>query len=163
MNELCNINNDICSKLPKCYTLNDTHELNTLYKSCDKINICHLNIRGIRTNFDEFSVIFNELKFKIDIIILTESHLQYNEPYSLPGYTTHFFNSRHTKYDGLVIFVKNDTIINAAVEAEKVLCTANAARISFTLDQETYSVVAAYRSPSTNIGCVIKELEALVP
>lgn len=152
----------IGTDIQKTYITSNSLELNTIYGTDTNFRILHHNIRGINKNFDEFTVLINELNFRLDIIILTETHLRQNVPFNLPGYTTYYFNALHSNSDGILILINTASIKNANVEPEELLPSANAARITFSIDNESFSVIAVYRSPSTNVNSYIKELTYLI-
>lgn len=134
----------------------------SLFTNNDNFKIFHHNIRSLRKHFDEICIILNELNFCFDIIILTETHLLADEPFNIPGFSTHYFNSLHTAFDGMIVFINSERIKNAKIVREDSVSSANAATISFMIFDESYSVLALYRSPSTNTKLFIDELNAYV-
>jgi hypothetical protein len=91
--------------------------------------------------------------------LFTETHLQYDEPFALPGYTCQFFNSKHSQSDGIAIFVKSARIDSFTFKSDWLKHSANAANLIFTFEKEIYSILNIYRSPSTNIDMFLEELE----
>ena len=68
----------------------------------NNLSFYHLNIRGCRTNFDEFVCLLNTFHIKFSVIALTETNLshEYKTGFSLPGYKSLDFYSKH----GIKIF-----------------------------------------------------------
>ena len=68
-------------------------ELNSFIDLSKKLlNIIHLNIRGVRTNFDNLLVFLETYNLKYcDVIILSESHnITSTNCYNIPGYTCYY-------------------------------------------------------------------------
>lgn len=144
------LDNKICSSV---------NELNALFKENTKFKILHQNIRSVRNNFDEFCLNLNQLTFSFDIIVLTESHLQSTASYARPGYYPFYFNAKLSASDGIIIYINSDRISNPKVVAIDSMKNANAAKITFTMDNEMFSIIAVYRSPSANTRYFVTELE----
>ena len=104
----------------------------------------HMNIRSICAHFDELIVILNQLHFKFDVIVLTETHLQLEESFNIPDYTTHSLLSKNTYSDWVTIFVNNDRIEDVSISTLNNITTANAANLEFSYNNEKYSVLAFY-------------------
>jgi len=73
-------------------------------------NIFVLNIRSIRSNFNELCLYLDNVRNKeYDIIVLTESWVYNNEIryYSLGGYTTYLSKRENKRSGGVVLYVKS--------------------------------------------------------
>lgn len=138
------------------------YKINLLYHNSTTFKIFHHNIRGIRKNFDELITTLNALDFQFDILFLTETHLIADEPFNIDGYSCHLFNSFKSAFDGVAIFIKDSSISDATVDKVSMICNANAVKIGFTFDDESYNVIGIYRSPSTSTTLFIKELDCLL-
>lgn len=145
------------------HCFDSVQQINRMCSSKSKLKIFHANIRGIRKNFDELCLVLNELSFKFDVILLTETQLTNDELFHLPGYSCHLFNSCHSNYDGIAIFINLNSIPNASIVKESVLVNANAVRVSCNLGEERYTIIGIYRSPTTNALSLIRELDTLLP
>lgn len=111
------------------------------------------NIRSIYKNFDDLQLTLAQLKYEIDVLILTECQLNpdKNVPH-LVNYT--YFRTKHliNKCDGVVVYTKNK--LSAKF---KELNLINATGIE--LQISNYTILGIYRSPSfLNAGNFISSL-----
>lgn len=89
------------------------NEINEFYNDINilqnnRLAIFHLNIRSMRTNFDEFNAFLSKLNFNFDTLILSEIWITDNEQnfYRLNGYK-HYINSRiYNRSGGIIIYIK---------------------------------------------------------
>lgn len=109
----------------------------------DKLTILSQNIRSINKNFDSLLVFLQRLKFKPDLIILTECWLDESfNPINLEGYNCNYSKKYINKNDGIVVFSKSELCV---VVTEPPFSNANCLQVD--VDQ-IYSVIVVYRSPS---------------
>lgn len=122
-----------------------------------------MNIRSLNKHYDEVLILLNELEFKYDILIFTETHIQgITDDYKIEGYSCSFFNSKINKADGIVIYFNMQSISNVKSKPIVSVTEANAALSTFTFNYDTYEVISMYRSPSTNIKSFIIQLDELL-
>ena len=155
---------DLCiSDNARTITCLTTSELNDLYLNHNSITIFHLNIRSINKHFDEALVMLNDLKFKFDIIIFTETHIQRpTNEYSIEGYKCSFFNSKINKSDGIVIYYNSQSTSNVKSQSIVTIKEANAALTTFSFNGELYEIISLYRSPATNVKLFIDQLDTFL-
>ena len=126
-----------------------------------QISILHLNIRSIKKNFNEFLAFIESYGLVYcDVIILGEAWNVENPKYfNIPGYQTHYNESKINKNDGVFIYVRSN--LNADVKHIKLINTnLTISKISFTVDRVTYGINALYRSPSNNFELFLEDLES---
>lgn len=140
----------------------DTNELRDYYYENNNLKLFHINIRGIKTNFDELMIILTDIQITFDIIIITETQLKYDaDHYNIPGYATHHLTNKLTTHDGISIFINNDAFDIYTVSANHLITQANAVEVKATKNKDTYNIMAAYRSPSSNCSIFIEELSTV--
>jgi len=95
-------------------TLNTLNEFNDFLTqqnntSSGFLKIIHLNIRSLRSNFDELQAILNLSINEIHVLILSEIWIyDYETPkYSLNGFDSYFFCRDFNKSGGIVVYVKS--------------------------------------------------------
>lgn len=110
-------------------------------KNC--LTIVSLNIRSIYKNLAAFESFLCRLKFKLDVIILTECwlHTDKNIP-TLDGYVTSFTKNYRNQNDGVVAYISEE--ITHSVEE---IFSSSADFLVIKLRSET-AIVCIYRSPS---------------
>jgi Reverse transcriptase (RNA-dependent DNA polymerase) len=137
----------------------DTNELHEYYCENNNLKIFHLNIRGIKTNFDELMIILTDTRLHFDMIILTETQLNNDsDQYNIQGYETYHMNNKLTTHDGISVFIKHDAFELYTVRVNHLITQANAIVVEATKNKETYNFLAIYRSPSGNCSTFIEEL-----
>ena len=76
-----------------------------------RLSIFHLNIASIQFHFDELNILLNSLKFKFDIINITETKLQKGvapiKDINIPNYR-YFHTPTEASKGGTLIYVSND-------------------------------------------------------
>lgn len=108
-----------CFSLP----IGDFNETGCNFKPSD-LTLLHLNIRGCRTNFDDFSSVLATMNVKFSCIALTETniHSDIDTNYQIHGYKCENLYSKH----GIKLYIKDSlsysrlehvTIDNEAVES----------------------------------------------
>ena len=101
------------------------------------------NIRSIKKNFDEFSVLLDRLLFSPDIIILTECWLDDSSPcYEINNYNYYCSKTYLNQNDGIVVYIK--TTLQASVK-EPTFKDSNCLIVDLSND---LSLIVLYRSPS---------------
>jgi len=108
----------------------------------------HVNIRGIKSNFDKFCVSLNETLQSTDIVILTETgHMGDKIPgISLPNFNSVFSKLQFNKCGGVVLFIRN-TILTVRTK-EFVLEGASCIVADLEVQGIKWTIVAVYRSPN---------------
>jgi hypothetical protein len=142
----------------------DVKELNTLYNTnnSSELKLFHLNIRSLRKNFDEILVLLNELKFKFDVIIFTETHINYDvtNQFQIPEYQAYSFNCKNSKADGIIIYVHREQQCKLRCEPIEEISHANAVKITLEPSRNnTIEILAIYRSPCMNGNIFVNELD----
>lgn len=122
-----------------------------------QFTILSQNIRSINKNFDSLVVFLHRLRFKPDIIVLTECWLDdsFNELH-LDSYKCFYSTKYLNKCDGIVIFTKSELKICVS---EPKFIDANCLR----LDVDFYTIITIYRSPSLHdITRFLDSLEGII-
>lgn len=122
------------------------------------IKICHMNIRSLRKNIDEFTVFLQSLNAEVDIIVLTEAFIHDNLPnYHIPNFLNVSAQGQLTRNEGVIVYYKkewNVTVIPHNLRD----CTA----IFLNLENNNVSIplLGIYRTPSIhNTETFIQSLE----
>ena len=124
------------------------------------LNIIHVNIRGISTNFDNLLVFIQTFSlWYCDVIILTECHrIVSGVSYSIPGYSMYYNGADYNLFDGIVIYSKQQ--LNSLISTCKLVhCGISITRVEFKIDDVTYGINAIYRSPSSNLNEFLNEID----
>lgn len=132
-------------------SFDDTDKLNNYFtNNQDKINInvFHMNIRSIQSNFDELTVLLQSFKFNCDIIVLSESWgVNDINDFSIYGYNIFYNEARYNQNDGLIVYTRNGiTPIFENFTYTQVTFT----NIKFKFNNNTYSILAMYRPPASD-------------
>lgn len=93
----------------------------------------------------------------VDIIVLSETwKLEELTNYSIPGYNMFYNDSQVNQNDGVVVYVKSgiDNLVNIAHFSETKLL-----RLSFVINNISFTLTASYRPPSTNVDLYTSELQ----
>lgn len=74
-----------------------------------KLNFFYLNIRSLRKNFDLLLCNIHEIRYKIDVIILSETQIFEDEvgQFKIPGYNTFFNCNQDYRAGGIIIYIKD--------------------------------------------------------
>lgn len=81
--------------------------LNNVYTNImnnNNLSIFTMNVRSIRLHFDELMLLLNTNSLNFDIIVLTETWLDYDFKFVLNGYQTINSIGKLNKSDGVTIF-----------------------------------------------------------
>lgn len=144
INDLNNVNNIDTSFV---------NNLNYIHFTQNSLSIFSMNIRSIFCHFDEFLVLISTIKDTFDIIILSETWVNYNCELTINGYVGFHYSGSLNKADGLSMFVHkrfNVSNINYLIEN----CSLIEANISFC--DIHFCTTGVYRSPSYNLENVLK-------
>lgn len=150
------------------YYLNDLYNVNNIDTSfvnnlsdinfkLNSLSIFSMNIRSISCHFDEFLVLLSTVKDKFDIIILSETWVNYNCELTINGYMGFHCSGSLNKADGLSMFVHkrfNVSDINYNLIEN---CSSIEANISFC--DISFCITGVYRSPSYNVEHFLKSYD----
>lgn len=123
------------------------------------LNIMHINIQSIRSNFDSLNIFLSEAEFKIDIIILTETWICDSEIdfYKLNNYNIFHCCREYNRSGGVIVYVKNIyDFVNpnlSMITSECVLLYSSVLNLS---------ICAVYRSHAFSIAEFNHELENML-
>ena len=124
-------------------------------------SILHLNIRGIKTNFEHFLVFLETYSLsEIDVIVLSECHyLETVAQFNITNFTAFYNNTNFNSYDGLVVFIKSD--LNPIFENFKLPVSGiTITKISLNVKNTQIHIYAIYRSPSSNTNIFLDEMRS---
>lgn len=112
------------------------------HKNNSDLSIISQNICSIYCNFDDFLVTLSSLKNEIDIIVLTECHLNSDKPIPiLNNYRSYLTTNHVNKSDGVTVYVKETLACNVReVKLSEASC--------LELDLINNVILCIYRSPS---------------
>ena len=135
-----------------CLDLN-IESLNKIKKKDDKLSVLNFNIGSLPKKYDGFLVLLGQLKFKFDIIVLTETWLKESnkDSFKLPGYeSVHITRSENARGGGVSVFYNeefNCEIISSdiASHSEFLIVSLNHSTFSFPI-----VVGGVYRPPKND-------------
>lgn len=143
-----NTTNDINSELD-CLTVSDSSQVepddcvNILSFPATSLKIVTQNIRSVYKNFDDFVAFLKRLKFRCDVLILTECRLaDHKPPPTLENYNLHYTSVNHNQNDGVVVYISDHLTCNI----EQI--TLNEANGLFVRIDQDIGIICLYRSPS---------------
>ena len=123
----------------------------------NKFSVLNINVRSLRANFEGLQCLLDDLKYKVSIIVVTETWLstEHENIHILKGYKV-AYTSRNSHGGGLAIFYI-DTL-NVAVEkvgtglfsSHEGLC------IEVNIDTVKFKILAVYRPPNNAFFTHIK-------
>lgn len=115
-----------------------THRTNKM----NGLTLITQNIRSIYGNLDSLEVTLANLKFNVDIMVLTECRLVTGKPVPCPTNYNYFITSHNmNQNDGVVIYIKKSLTANV-----KEIRLVNASCIQITIKNNI--ILGIYRSPS---------------
>lgn len=120
------------------------------------LNIMHINIQSVRSNFNSLNILLSEANFKFDIIILTETWICDSEIdfYQLNNYNMFYFCREYNRSGGLIVYVKNT---HDFLNSNLTMTTSECVLISSS--NLNLSICAVYRSHAFTITEFNNELE----
>lgn len=130
-----NINTDFIDNLNKL----PTNIMN------NNLSIFAMNIRSIRSHFDELVLLLNTYTLNFDIIVLSETWLDYDFKFVINGYQTINSIGKLNKSDGVTVLVK-ETIRLSNIK-ENIIPNCNSIEISFEFFDKNFMITCIYRFP----------------
>lgn len=123
------------------------------------INILCLNIRSLRGKINDLTIFINSRNFTIDIVILNETWLDEHDTkfFNIPNYTS-FHSVRKKVGGGVSIYVLNsfsESNLNVVLEEQ------NANYLAVDIMRLNFTIITAYRPPSSNIQTFIENIDKL--
>lgn len=99
--------------IPNYSTLNSLDELKSFF--ClpnafnSSLNIIHVNIQSLKSNFDELSLLFSDIFDKLSILILSEIWCKDDEInlYEIPNFESHYCCRYYNKSGGIIVYSHN--------------------------------------------------------
>lgn len=148
-------------------TLNNTSVINQVTDTfrlsiLDNTNIFHVNIRSAGKNFDSLCCFLENIKLKIDVIILTEAWIsdkdERKKTFLIDQFTTFYSPAKINRNDGIVVLCKNH--LDPSFEILNVT-NCNSCLLYFSLNNVKYVTTCIYRSPAhdNDLGIFISSLE----
>lgn len=100
------------SKVYEAPYLRAAGEVGALIGGVNGLKIYHINVRSIRKNFDELSLLIESVEQKnIDLLVLSETfNLEEDEVclFNLPNFKLVYNNSQFNKNDGVIVYIKKN-------------------------------------------------------
>ncbi|XP_039750812.1 uncharacterized protein LOC120627040 [Pararge aegeria] len=148
--EILKMNQSMAPLSQQC-DIEELNQIKTIKKN--DLKVVSQNIRSIYSNLDDLQISLSQLKFHIDVLVLTECRL--NPLKIIPSLNNYnSFNTKHhlNQNDGVVIYVRNTLLASAKeVILEHASC--------LQLEINDYIILGIYRSPSnTNANNYINSL-----
>lgn len=139
---------------PTLVILSEDRIKNSIFQSNDGLTLYHVNIRSMRTNFDNFLLHLQNIDQDIQIIVLTEIWINDCEThlYTIPGYSAYFSCCEEEKASGVAIYVRD----NISIECVKnVLQPGSAIKMQLF---SSISIVAVYRYHAYHAQDFLKDI-----
>ena len=96
--------------------IDDAFQLNNLL-SLGNFVVLHLNIRGLQTNFFSLKTLIENLVYKPDVIVCTETHrLPCYTFYNLTNYVIYYNHGKINIADGCVVYIKDSLVEVSNIE-----------------------------------------------
>ena len=114
------------------------------------ISIIHINIRSMNKNMDEFMLKMDLIKYKFDVIIVSETWLESNDMFDLEGFSAFHSIRHHKKGGGVSAFVKSYLTADAIPELTVVNDQFESIGVRIKLSQDIF-IIGTYRPPSSSI------------
>ena len=130
---------------------------------CDNISILSVNIRGMKSNFNQLLLFLQSLKIPINIITICETWLNDHDEilFNIPGYTQYSI-SRSTRGGGLMMFVTDNLISNAISNFTFINDIMESLSVKIIVENKVHLVDLLYRVPSTGQDDFVNELNRLI-
>ncbi len=120
------------------------------------------NIRGVKTNVDNFCLDLNDILVTLDHLILSETgHEGISLPgVSIPGFSVNFSEKLTNKCGGVIVFVSNKITVVGVREYD--LEGASCLIVECILNKKLLNFICIYRSPSGDLKVFIDNLRLLL-
>ena len=93
-------------------SISDTQNLNNKLKNNCNL-ILSLNIRSLNANFSQLEMLIESLTIKLTVIVCPETwNLSYYQYFQIPGHNIYYNESRINQNDGVVMYLKNNLIVD---------------------------------------------------
>lgn len=141
-------------------TCDSLTEVTYFNSSSSDINILHVNIRGLCTNFDYFLVFLESTGKTFDLIIMSETHAVGDvSDFGINGYYTICNESKINRCDGCMVYVREEILQEyKVIEANIVKCI----KVSICKNNVLADVLGYYRCHSINVDAFVDDLESIL-
>ena len=141
---------DISSNTCQFY---DFNEFNNQFCHESNLFIMNFNIRSFNSNYDDFSVFLNDLKFMPDIIILTETWFLDDTCVDIEGFHG-YHSSRSSEFSGhgggVSVYVKKSLTVKHFIEFSESLPEMELMHVKLIYENSKYiNILAIYRPPNS--------------
>ena len=130
--------------------------VNLRKKYFNHLIIGNLNINSLRNKFEDLKIL---VKGKVDIIVITESKLDYtflDLPFRISGYNKPFRKDRNRNGEGILVFIRDDI---PCKELQKIFFNEfEVLFIEVNLSHSKWLFVACYHPPSQNNDLFFRKL-----
>lgn len=127
----------------------------------NQIHILHLNIRSLRKHFNEFTVLLDQNRNAIDIIILTEINIKSEEIsfYAIKGYDICDNTRKTQRGGGVIIYYKK----HLQMDLESLKTTAcEGVKGKLIYNKRVLHIIALYRPPQMNKILFLDQLRIIL-
>lgn len=143
-----------------CVTCDTISEVRYFSNSFRDLNVIHVNICGITTNFNNLLAFLQSLEVDFDLVVLSETHIFNNiQQFHIAGYDTFYNESKINRCDGTIIYAKSGLVLHSEII---IINETKFLRITLEKNSVTIGVVAHYRLPSLSQDTFISDLELLL-
>lgn len=128
--------------------------------SKNAFNIIYFNAQSLRNKLNDLEFVLSQFKYKIHIIVITETWLKADENkfYNLVGYNAFHSNRKQKIGGGVTIFTSNDLIVSKVFEEEFCLCNF----LILKLHQLNIHIAGIYRPPSSVLNTFFEKFENIL-
>ncbi|XP_039279261.1 uncharacterized protein LOC120350360 [Nilaparvata lugens] len=162
-------NNNQDEVLIQCFEFADNDDSNSSFQhnidvtiNCVRLRLLHLNIRSYNKNVDEFLILWQGIKTKFNVIILTEAWLdEDSELMSLDGYQLFRSHNGLNQCDGIVVYL-DDSLSSVTCNQFSIGGLATSLTLNFTWANTPCQLLCIYRSPSSSLPYFIDSLSNLL-
>ena len=138
----------------------DLRQVSYFNNTSKDVSVLHVNIRSVYKNFDHFLVFLKSTGVDFDVIVMSETHIIYNlDDFIIQGYLTFYIESSLTKFDGCLVYVKQQFFLNySTVVVNDLKC----ALVSVSKNGVLFDILGTYRSPSTSVVDFLTNLNVIL-
>ena len=145
----------------------DTEEINRSLTNLKGTLIFHHNIHSFNKNFDNLSIMLNEIKTVINVIILTETWFIEVLCQEIDGYVGYHMYRKEGTGEGVSVYVRSILPSSFIPQFSSVTETSEICAVEITLAdgnrKDRYKILGIYRPPAASLPAFSYQIEHIIP
>ena len=145
----------------------DTEEINRSLTNLKGTLIFHHNIHSFNKNFDNLSIMLNEIKTVINVIILTETWFIEVLCQEIDGYVGYHMYRKEGTGEGVSVYVRSILPSSFIPQFSSVTETSEICAVEITLGdgnrKDRYKILGIYRPPAASLPAFSDQIEHIIP